>query len=124
MKVLNRRLSGDSSAQARGHGEHSGAVTPKSFLCPPNFVVLKKICFKRIIKIKIFPLKKYILPPKSQNLATGLVLPNLCLQLECFVLKSIRPRDVALGLHNIFYKPPLGGPLEAFWGGRVGLIRH
>jgi len=34
---------------------HSGAVTPKSFLCPPNFVVLRKICFKDLINIKIFP---------------------------------------------------------------------
>jgi len=25
---------------------------------------------------------------------------------------------------NFFYKSPLGGPLEAFGGGRVGLIRH
>jgi len=31
---------------------YSGAVTPKSFLCPPNFVVLRKICFKHTIKIK------------------------------------------------------------------------
>jgi len=28
-------------------------------------------------------------------MATGLVLPKLCLQLEYFVLKSIRLRDVA-----------------------------
>jgi len=33
---------------------HSGAVTPKSCLCPPNFVVLRKISFKYMIKIKIF----------------------------------------------------------------------
>jgi len=32
---------------------------------------------------------------KPQNLATGLVLPKLCLQLEYFVLRSIQPRDVA-----------------------------
>jgi len=34
---------------------HSEAVIPKSFLCPPNVVVLRKICFKHMIKIKIFP---------------------------------------------------------------------
>ena len=43
---------------------------------------------------------KCILPPKPQNLATGMVLPKLCLQLEYFILKSIRPRDVAQ--HNFF----------------------
>jgi len=31
--------------QTRGH---LGAVTPKSFLCPSNFVVLRKVCFKRM----------------------------------------------------------------------------
>jgi len=55
-------------------GENPGAVTTKSFLCPPKFVVLRKICL---------------------NLATGLVLPKLCLQLGYFVLKAIRPRGVA-----------------------------
>ena len=39
--------------QARGHGGHLGAVLPKYFLCPPNFVVPRKICFKHIIKTKI-----------------------------------------------------------------------
>jgi len=34
----------------------------------------------------------YFAPP---NLATGLVLPKLCLQLEYFALKAIRPGDVA-----------------------------
>jgi len=32
-----------------------GAFTPKFFLCPPNFVVLRKICFKHMTKIEIFP---------------------------------------------------------------------
>jgi len=33
--------------------------------------------------------------PKPSNLAKGLVLPKLCLQLEYFIFKAIRPRDVA-----------------------------
>ena len=37
-------------------------VTPKSFLFTPNFVVLRKISFKRMIKIKIFPPKMYFAP--------------------------------------------------------------
>jgi len=44
------KTSGDGSAQARRHG----GSYPKSFMCPPNFVVLRKICFKHMIKIKIF----------------------------------------------------------------------
>jgi len=55
MKVPNGRLSGDGAAQARIYGGHSGTVTPKSILCPPNFVVLRKICVKHMTKIKIFP---------------------------------------------------------------------
>ena len=31
------------------------AITPKYFLCRTNFVWLRKICFKRMIKTKIFP---------------------------------------------------------------------
>ena len=95
MKVPNGRLSGDGSAQASRHGGHSEAVTPKSFLCPPNFVVLRKICFKHLRNITSFPHKNAFFPPKPQNLATGLVLPKLCLQLGYFVLKFFRPRDVA-----------------------------
>jgi len=54
MKVTSGRLSGDGSVQVRRHGGHSETITPKYFLCPPNFVVLRKVCFKHMIKIKIF----------------------------------------------------------------------
>jgi len=54
MKVPNGKLSGDDSAQARRHGGQSGAIAIKSFLCPATFVVLRKISFKNMIKIKIF----------------------------------------------------------------------
>jgi len=40
-------------AETRGH---SVAVTPKYFLCSPNFVVLRKTCFKHMMKTKVFPL--------------------------------------------------------------------
>jgi len=127
MKVPNERLSGNDFSQARRYGGHSGTVSPKSFLCPPNFVVLRKICFKHTIKTKISPLKVYFAFPKPQNLAIGLVLSKLCLQLEYFVLKSTQPRDAPW--HNFFYKSPLVGPLEAFggspelgWYGTVGYV--
>jgi len=100
---------------------HLGAITPKYFLCPPIFVVVRKICFKHMIKIKIFP-PKNVFSPQTLKPGYGPVQPKLCLQLEYFVLKSIRPRDVAY--HNFFYKPPLGSPCKHFGEPRAGLIRH
>jgi len=76
------------TAQAGTHGGHSGTVSSKSFLYPPNFVVLRKIC----VKDKSFPPKMYFLP---QTLKPVLVLPKLCLQLRYFGLKAIWSRDVA-----------------------------
>ena len=48
-----------------------------------------------MIKTKILPPKNVFSSPKPKNVATGLILPKLCLQLGYFVLKTIRPRDVA-----------------------------
>jgi len=53
MKVTNGRLSGDGSAQARRHGGHSGAVTPKTF-CAPKFCCGWKNLFQTYNKSKIF----------------------------------------------------------------------
>jgi len=44
----------DVAAQARRHGEHSGQLPLQCFLCPPNFVLLRKICFNHMIKMLIF----------------------------------------------------------------------
>jgi len=95
MKAPSGRLSGNSSSQACRHGGAFGDSYPQIFFVPPNFAVLSKNCFKHMINSKIFPQNKFILPPQNWNLATGLVLPKLCLQLEYFVFKVIRPRDVA-----------------------------
>ena len=95
MKVPNGRLSGDGSVQARRHGGHLGTVTPKSFLCPEILLCSEKFVSKHMIKTKILPPQKCILPTKPKNLAMGLVLPKLRLQLEYSVLKSIRSRDVS-----------------------------
>jgi len=35
--------------------EDIGAINPNIFCVSPNFVVLRKICFKHMIKTKIFP---------------------------------------------------------------------
>jgi len=62
MKATNGRFSGDGSVQARRHGGIRGQLPPNLFYAPLNFVVLRKICFKHIIKTKIFPPKMYFSP--------------------------------------------------------------
>jgi len=37
---------------------------PQIFLCPPNCVVPRKICFKHIMKTKILPSKNIFCPTK------------------------------------------------------------
>jgi len=71
MKVPNGRLSGDGSAQTRRHGGNSGAVIPKSVVWPQNFVVLRKICFKHMIKSKIFSPKNVFYPPNLKTWLRG-----------------------------------------------------
>jgi len=44
-----------------------GAVIPKYFLYPRNFVVLRKIYFKHMIKIKIFSFNMYFVPPNLKT---------------------------------------------------------
>jgi len=92
MKALNGRLSVDGSAQAHRHGGHSGAVTPKSFP-PPHFVVLRKNCFKHMIK-KPSPLKIYFLP-KTLKPGYRPVSGKTVSAFWTYLLKAIRPRDVA-----------------------------
>jgi len=62
MKAPNGRHSGDGSHQARRHGGAFGAVTPNLFCALPSFVVLRKICFKHMIKTKIVRLQMYFAP--------------------------------------------------------------
>jgi len=88
MKAPNGRLfSDDGSTQARRPGGILGLLPQIFFLL--NFVVLRKICFKHIIKQKSFTPEMYFSPP---NLKIWL-LPKLCVQLRYFVLKAVRPRD-------------------------------
>ena len=65
MKAPIGRLSSDGLPMPADAVGHAGAVAPKSFLWPPNFVVLSKICFKHLIKIKIFPHKNVFPPPQT-----------------------------------------------------------
>ena len=65
MKAPNGRLSGDGSAQARRQGAHSGAVTPKYFLCLPKFCCAQKNLFQTYDKnLNLSPLKMYFAPTK------------------------------------------------------------
>jgi len=72
-----------------------GAVATPMLFVSPKFCSAQKNLFQSYDKnFNLSPIKMYF-APKPQNLATGRVLPKLRLQLEYFVLKSIRPRDVA-----------------------------
>ena len=54
--------------QARSHGGIWGQCPSKFRLCPPDFVAPRKICFKHIVKARIFPpLKMYCAPPNLQT---------------------------------------------------------
>jgi len=75
----------------------SGAVTPKSFLCTPNFVVLRKICFKRMIKIKIFPSQKCLLHPPTLKPGYGPGSAKIvsAIRLLCFEVHSASRCSIA-----------------------------
>ena len=72
-----------------------GQLPPNIFCAPTNFVVLRKICFKQMIKPKIFPPPKSIFCP--QTLKPGYVPDSAKIMsaIRIFCLKAIRPRDVA-----------------------------
>ena len=85
----NGRLSGDGSAQACRHGGHSGVVTPKSF-CAPNFVVLRKICFKTYDKNKnSSPIKMYFAHQTSKpGYEPGTAKTVSAIRIFCFEVHS------------------------------------
>jgi len=62
MKAPNGRLSGDGSAQTRRHGGIWEQLPPNLFCPLPNFVMLRKMCFKYMIKTKVFPPKNVFCP--------------------------------------------------------------
>jgi len=82
MNAPNGRLSGDGSARARRHGGAFGGSFLQIFFVPLKFYCAQKNLFQTYDK-NLFPLKMYF-APQPQNLATGLVLPKLCLQLKYF----------------------------------------
>ena len=86
------------------------------FFVPPNFVVLRKICVKRLKKTNLSPLKTCFTAPNLKTWLRAWFCQKWCLQLGYFVLKTIRPQDVAY--HQIFfYTSPLGCPCKHFFGG-------
>ena len=95
---------------------------PQIFSVPPKFCCVEKYFFQTYDKTQnLSPWKMYFSPQTSKP-GCGSGSAKIVSAIRIFFLKSIRPRDVAL--HNFFYKSPLGGPLEAFWGGSVWLIRR
>ena len=99
-----------------------GSVTPNLFCSPQILLCSEKFVLNiRWKQTSLHP--KNVFCPPDLNLATGLVLPKLCLQLGYFVSKAIWPRDVAE--RQFFLLITIREPCKNFWGGpRVGLIRH
>jgi len=93
MKASNGRLSGDGSAQARRHGGAFGGNYPQIFIVPPNFVVLRKICFKHMIKTKSFPLKMHFAPQTSKP-DCGPGSAKIVSAIRVFCFEGHSPRDV------------------------------
>jgi len=116
--------SGDRSAQARRHEGHSGAVILKSFLCPPNCVVLRKMCFKQKIKTKIFP-PKNVFPPQTLKPGYGADSAEIVSAIRIFCFEGHSHSRCSIRSKTFFYKPHQGMHCKHFWGGgRVGLLRH
>ena len=104
---------------------HSGAVTQKSFLCTPNFVVLRKICFKHMINIRIFPPQKCILPIQTLKPGYKPGSDKIVSVLRIFCFEGHSASRCSITSKTFFYKSPLGGSLvKILGGGRIGLIQH
>jgi len=77
------------------------SIFPVQTRRPPIFVVIRKICFKHMIKTKIFtPLK--CISPQTLKLGYGPDSADNVSALRTFVLKTIRPRDVTQGRKRFF----------------------
>ena len=87
----------------------------QSFRASQNCVVLRKICFKHMIKIKIFPPKMYFALPQTLNPGNGPGSANLCLQWRYFYEDHSASR-CSINVEKFFHKSPLGGPCKHFGG--------
>ena len=117
MKVPNGRLSGDGSTQARRHSAAFGVSYPKSVFVPQNFVVLRKNCFKHMIKIKMFLPQKCILPPQALKPGYGPGSTKIvsAIRIFCFEVHSVSRCSITSKTFS--YKSPLGGPSVSILGG-------
>jgi len=109
MKASSGRLSADGSVQARRRGGALGAVTAKSFLCPSNFVVLRKNCFKRMIKVKIFA-------PQTLKPGYGPGSTKIVSAIIIFYFEALSASRCCITSKSYFYKSPIGGPCKHFGG--------
>ena len=64
------------------------------FCASPNFVALRKICFKHVIKTKIIP-PENVFSPQTLKPGYGPDSATIVSAVRIFCLKAIRPRDVA-----------------------------
>ena len=105
------RLSGDSSAQARRHGGHLGAVTPKSFLWSCKFCCAQKNLFQTHDKKKNL-LPKNVFPPNLKpGFGPGSAKIVSAIRIFCFEGHSVSRCSIT---SNIFLYITTRGPLQAF----------
>jgi len=109
MKAPNGWLSGDGSSQSRRHGGHSGALTP-------NFFVLRKICFKHMIKTKNFSPQKCIFPPQTLKPGYVPVSDKIVFAIRIFCFEGHSASRCSITSETFFYKSLLGGPCKHFGG--------
>jgi len=79
--------------QTSSHGGHSGAAS-LNFLCPPNFVVTRKICFKHLIRQKSWPPKVYLVSHKTLKHGSKLSLNHVSAIMCSQVRESYRQANI------------------------------
>jgi len=112
MKVPQWKITGDIRGQL-----------PQSFLCPPNCVVLRTICFKHMIKQNLSPLKMYF-APQTLKPGYGHGSAKIVPAIRTFCFEGHSASRCSITSKTFFYKSPLGGPCKHFEGLIAGLIRH
>jgi len=86
MKAPNGRLLATVLSRLADTGGDSGAVTPKSFLRPQKFLLLRKTFFKHMIKTKCFPTKNVFCLPQTLKPGYGPVCAKIvsAIRIFCF----------------------------------------
>jgi len=106
------------TVQQRRHGGYLGKFSPNYFCAPPNFVVLRNICFKHMIKTNHSPLNMYFYPLKFK-IGYGPSSAKRMSAIRIFCFEGHSASRCSISSKSFFYKSPLRGPCKNFGGPRV-----